>query len=333
MKTRFPALACWSCPFSSCCPPDWPLIRPTRRSSRSSPRSTPRRSRRPRASPSTATAISTSASPSPARSARSPRTARSPRSSSSPSARRSLSAAPSSTPSPASPSIPRTTRSTPRSSPATWPAAGSGGWSRTARRRSWPPCRSRASRTGSPCAVDSSMWPIRPSRASGACRPTAGPPRSGSRTRSSPATSSGPLPGANGLQIFRHEVYVAELERRDLVAIPIEPDGSAGDAADPRRPAQRRGLRRLRLRRPRQHLLHDRSDQPPGAARSGRHHRDPADRRRRPRRPDRRALRPEGGRPLQPLHHQRGVPLLLDDAPAEPDAAPPRRAGRAAELV
>lgn len=50
-----------------------------------------------------------------------------------------------------------------------------------------PPCRSRASPTGSPCAADSSTWPILPSPGSGACRPAAEPRRSGSRTRSWPA--------------------------------------------------------------------------------------------------------------------------------------------------
>ena len=36
------------------------------------------------------------------------------------------------------------------------------------------------------------------------------------------------LPGANGLKIFRHEVYVASSTQGLMVAIPIEPDGSAG---------------------------------------------------------------------------------------------------------
>lgn len=38
------------------------------------------------------------------------------------------------------------------------------------------------------------------------------------------------LPGANGLKIFRNEVYVASSTQGLIVAIPIEPDGSAGDA-------------------------------------------------------------------------------------------------------
>jgi sugar lactone lactonase YvrE len=36
------------------------------------------------------------------------------------------------------------------------------------------------------------------------------------------------LPGANGLKIFRHEVYVASSTQGLIVAVPIEPDGSAG---------------------------------------------------------------------------------------------------------
>lgn len=35
------------------------------------------------------------------------------------------------------------------------------------------------------------------------------------------------LPGANGLKIFRHEVYVSNPTQEIIVAIPIEPDGSA----------------------------------------------------------------------------------------------------------
>jgi sugar lactone lactonase YvrE len=38
-----------------------------------------------------------------------------------------------------------------------------------------------------------------------------------------------PLPGANGLQIFRNEVYVANSSQETILAIPFEPDGSAGD--------------------------------------------------------------------------------------------------------
>ena len=38
------------------------------------------------------------------------------------------------------------------------------------------------------------------------------------------------LPGANGLKIFRREVYVASSTQGLIVAIPIEPDGSAGTA-------------------------------------------------------------------------------------------------------
>lgn len=37
------------------------------------------------------------------------------------------------------------------------------------------------------------------------------------------------LPGANGLQIFRNEVYVSNPTQETLVAIPIAPDGSAGE--------------------------------------------------------------------------------------------------------
>jgi sugar lactone lactonase YvrE len=36
------------------------------------------------------------------------------------------------------------------------------------------------------------------------------------------------LPGANGLKIFRHEVYVASSAQGSIVAIPIEPHGTAG---------------------------------------------------------------------------------------------------------
>lgn len=36
------------------------------------------------------------------------------------------------------------------------------------------------------------------------------------------------LPGANGLKIFRHEVYVSNSTQETLVAIPIEPGGTAG---------------------------------------------------------------------------------------------------------
>jgi sugar lactone lactonase YvrE len=36
------------------------------------------------------------------------------------------------------------------------------------------------------------------------------------------------LPGANGLKIFRHEVYVASSAQGIIVAIPIEPHGTAG---------------------------------------------------------------------------------------------------------
>jgi sugar lactone lactonase YvrE len=38
------------------------------------------------------------------------------------------------------------------------------------------------------------------------------------------------LPGANGLKIFHHEVYVSSSAQGLIVAIPIEPDGSAGAA-------------------------------------------------------------------------------------------------------
>jgi len=38
-----------------------------------------------------------------------------------------------------------------------------------------------------------------------------------------------PLPGANGLQIFRSEVYVSNSSRETILAIPFEPDGSAGE--------------------------------------------------------------------------------------------------------
>jgi len=38
-----------------------------------------------------------------------------------------------------------------------------------------------------------------------------------------------PLPGANGLQIFRNEVYVANSSQETILAIPFEPDGSAGE--------------------------------------------------------------------------------------------------------
>lgn len=37
------------------------------------------------------------------------------------------------------------------------------------------------------------------------------------------------LPGANGVQIFRHELYVANSGAGTIVAIPIQPDGSAGE--------------------------------------------------------------------------------------------------------
>jgi len=38
-----------------------------------------------------------------------------------------------------------------------------------------------------------------------------------------------PLPGANGLQIFRNEIYVSNSSRETILAIPFEPDGSAGE--------------------------------------------------------------------------------------------------------
>ncbi|HEX2643043.1 MAG TPA: SMP-30/gluconolactonase/LRE family protein [Thermoanaerobaculia bacterium] len=38
-----------------------------------------------------------------------------------------------------------------------------------------------------------------------------------------------PLPGANGLKVFHGEVYVATSAQGTIVAIPIEPDGSAGE--------------------------------------------------------------------------------------------------------
>lgn len=38
-----------------------------------------------------------------------------------------------------------------------------------------------------------------------------------------------PLPGANGLQIFRNEVYVSNSSRETILAVPFEPDGSAGE--------------------------------------------------------------------------------------------------------
>lgn len=38
-----------------------------------------------------------------------------------------------------------------------------------------------------------------------------------------------PLPGANGLQIFRNEVYVSNSSQETILAIPFEPDGSAGE--------------------------------------------------------------------------------------------------------
>ncbi|MEA2562489.1 MAG: hypothetical protein QOH06_3993 [Acidobacteriota bacterium] len=38
-----------------------------------------------------------------------------------------------------------------------------------------------------------------------------------------------PLPGANGLQVFRNEVYVSNSSFGTILAIPFEPDGSAGD--------------------------------------------------------------------------------------------------------
>lgn len=38
-----------------------------------------------------------------------------------------------------------------------------------------------------------------------------------------------PLPGANGLQLFRNELYVANSSQETILAIPFEPDGSAGD--------------------------------------------------------------------------------------------------------
>jgi sugar lactone lactonase YvrE len=37
-----------------------------------------------------------------------------------------------------------------------------------------------------------------------------------------------PLPGANGLQVFRGEVYVSNSTQGTIIAIPFEPDGSAG---------------------------------------------------------------------------------------------------------
>jgi sugar lactone lactonase YvrE len=37
-----------------------------------------------------------------------------------------------------------------------------------------------------------------------------------------------PLPGANGLQVFRREIYVSNSTQGTIVAIPFEPDGSAG---------------------------------------------------------------------------------------------------------
>ncbi|HEX7182423.1 MAG TPA: SMP-30/gluconolactonase/LRE family protein [Thermoanaerobaculia bacterium] len=38
----------------------------------------------------------------------------------------------------------------------------------------------------------------------------------------------GPLPGANGLQVFRKEIYVANSGTSEILAFPVEPDGSAG---------------------------------------------------------------------------------------------------------
>jgi sugar lactone lactonase YvrE len=38
-----------------------------------------------------------------------------------------------------------------------------------------------------------------------------------------------PLPGANGLQVFRNEVYVSNSSRETILAIPFEPNGSAGE--------------------------------------------------------------------------------------------------------
>lgn len=37
------------------------------------------------------------------------------------------------------------------------------------------------------------------------------------------------FPGPNGLEVFRREIYVANSSTGDLVAFPIEPDGSAGE--------------------------------------------------------------------------------------------------------
>lgn len=40
--------------------------------------------------------------------------------------------------------------------------------------------------------------------------------------------AAGPGPGPNGLRVFRREVYVAVSPNGTVVAVPIEPDGSAG---------------------------------------------------------------------------------------------------------